>query len=344
MSKLLKATAMSAALIAVIATAPVSFAQDSLEIKNFIGSINWSNGPMSAEVQKNEGKTKITGRRSVTVDGGQTGIDGSDCKSAYGRYDINWFGKKKDGHFGGYKGMEDLPLLNITVPENTTLILRDSVIFTDGSPHVAAADIELSHCGKISLGDVKGLLALNSRGSADVVVGDTGQIVANLKGSGDLTGGESSDVLIESRGSADVDLEDLTSLEMSIYGSGDVYIGDVDGAVDLKSHGSGDTQLGDIDGHVSYSGHGSGSLEISSIEGDYLKLSANGSGDIDIGGGRVDKISATSRGSADIEFSGEAKTANLKTSGSGDIYVNRVTGPAETKSSGSGDIEIDERR
>jgi len=344
MTKFAKTMVISAALLAATAASSTSFAQDSLEIKNFIGSISWSNGPLSAEIEKNAGETKITGQQALVVDGGQTDIDGSDCKSTYGRYDLTWFGKKKDGHFGGYKGMEDLPLLTITMPETTKLILHDSVIFTDGAPNLDAADIALSFCGKVTLGDIENRLALDSRGSADITVGDTGQIVANLKGSGDLTGGDSSDVLIESHGSADVELENLTSFEMSIHGSGDAYVGDVDGDADIKSHGSGDTTLGTIDGSLSYAGNGSGDLEVSSVKGARLELSSHGSGDIEIDGGRVDNLIATGRGSADIEFSGEAKTARLKTSGSGSIYVDRVTGDIESNSSGSGDIEIDDRR
>ena len=343
MSKLFKLSAFSAALIAALATAPASFAQESLEIKNFIGSITWSNGPISADIQKNAGKTEITGSKVLIIDGGQTDIDGSDCKSTYGRYDFDWFGKKKDGHFGGYKGMEDLPVLNITVPKTAKLILRDSVVFTDGTPDVAAADIALSYCGKLTIGDVDGLLALDSRGSADVIVGDSGELVANLKGSGDLTGGRSGDVLIQSNGSADVELGTLRSLELSIHGSGDVEAADIDGAVEIKSHGSGDIELGDVDGSLSYSGHGSGDLEIVSVEGDYLELSSHGSGDIDIGGGRVEDLAITVRGSASVEFSGAANTANLKASGSGDISVDRVTGELSTKSSGSGDIDVDNR-
>jgi len=347
MKNLLKISALSAALM--IATAPASFAQDSLdenslEIRNFIGSIYWSNGPLSAEVQKNPGDTKISGRAIITVDGGHSKIDGSDCKSAYGRYDFDWFGKKKEGHFGGYKGMEDLPVLKVTLPENTKLILRESIIFTDGAPDIGAADIELSYCGKLTLGDIDDTLALNSRGSADITVGKTGQIVAYLKGSGDLTGGESTDVLIDSRGSADVELENLTSLEISIHGSGDVKTGDIDGEVKVKSHGSGDTELGHVDGSLSYSGHGSGDLDVASVDGAFLELSTHGSGDIDIGGGRVGKMTARVHGSGNTDFSGEAETANLRVSGSGNIQVNRVTGAVETKTSGSGDVDIDERR
>lgn len=344
MSKFVKRAAVStAALVMVAATAPASLAADRLEIRDFVGTINWTNGPMSVEVQKNAGETKISGRRSVSVDGGQSDIDESGCKSSYGKYDLDWFGKRKEGRFGGFENLDDLPVLDITLPENATLILENSIVFTSGAPNLGAAELELKYCGDISLGDVAGEFALDSRGSADVEVGKTGQLVANLKGSGDLTGGDSGDVLIRSHGSADIELEHLASFEAKIHGSGDITAGNVDGTVDLASHGSGDVELGDVTGRLSYTGYGSGNLDISSVEGDILEVESFGSGDIDISGGEVDRVIATVRGSAEIDFAGAAQNAKLSASGSGDIYIERVLGEADMKTSGSGDIDIDER-
>lgn len=343
MSKFLKYAAISSVALSILSIAPASFAAETLEIRNFVGSINWSNEKLSAKVEKNGGDTKITGRRSISVDGGQSDIDGSDCKASYGRYDFDWFGKKKKGTFGGYESIEDLPVLTISMTEKTKLILRDSVVFTTGAPNINEADLELRHCGNVTLGNIVGTLALDNRGSADVTVGNTGQIAASLKGSGDLTGANSTDVIMKSHGSGDVELANLDSLEMTLHGSGDLITGDIDGPVELLSHGSGDIELGDVSGRLSYSGHGSGDLEVSSVQGETLDVQSQGSGDIEIDDGAVGKISAIVRGSATIDFSGEAETAILKASGSGDIFVNRVTGVVEIKSSGSGDVEIDER-
>ena len=324
MSFYLKTTTLGAVLFAAMAVAPASLAQESLEIRNFVGSINWSNGPLSVEIEKNAGDTKIKGSKSVTIDGGISDIDGKDCKSAYGRYDFDFFGKNRKGHFGGYKGLDNLPILKITLPEETKLILRDSIIFTEGTPNVGELDVEMSYCGEITLGDVTDTVAVDSRGSADITFGNSGQIVAYLKGSGDLTGGDSSDVLIKSNGSADVKLGQIKSLEITM-------------------NGSGDTQLGSVGSGLSYSGHGSGDFEVDSVEGAYLELSSHGSGDIDIHGGRVGKLTVSVHGSADVEFDGKAETANLRTSGSGDVFVERVTGSVEIKTSGSGDVEVDKR-
>ena len=343
MRHFIKTSLISSAAIAGLALAPAAFAQDSLEIRNFVGSINWSNGPMSVEIEENAGDTDISGRRNITVDGGIEKIDGSDCKSSYGSFDIDWFGKKSEGRFGGYQDLEDYPVLNITVPVNTTLIIRNSAVFTMGTPDIQEADLDLRHCGNVTLGDVENTLALDSRGSADVDVGRTGQIAASLKGSGDLTGGDTGNVVAKSHGSGDVELGDATSIEMNLHGSGDLEAGDVAGTVDLSSHGSGDVELNDVDGSLAYSSFGSGDLEVSSVTGAKLYLKSHGSGDIDVEDGRVDDLTIIVRGSATTEYEGEAETANLSSRGSGDVYVNRVNGVAEIKSSGSGEVEIDER-
>lgn len=343
MKTFVKIALISSVTFAGLALAPASFAEDSLEIRDFIGSINWSNGPMSVDVQKNKGDTKVSGRSDVTVDGGFDKIDGSDCKSSYGSYDFDWFGKKKEGRFGGFDDLDDLPVLNITMPKDTKLVIRNSVVFTDGNPNIGEADLELRHCGSVTLGDVENTLALDSRGSANVTVGKTGQIAASLKGSGDLSGGNSGDVLVKSRGSGDVELGDLASLEISLHGSGDLEASDVNGPVEMTSHGSGDAELNNVDGSLTYSGHGSGDLEVSSVVGSELYLKSHGSGDIDVGGGDVEDLEIIVRGSATVEYSGDAENANLSASGSGDIRVDRVSGVAEIRTSGSGDIDIDER-
>lgn len=343
MKPIFKSAIIGSIALAMMAVSPVAFAGETLEIRDFIGTITWSNGPLSVEVTKNAGDTQISGRSSILVDGGIEKINGRDCGSSYGRYDLDWFGKRKEGRFGGYKNLEDYPELNITLSRDATLLIQNSVVFTDGTPDFSNVELELRHCGDVTLGNVENTLALDGRGSADVTVGNTGQIAARLRGSGDLEGGNSGDVLIKSHGSGDVDLGELSSLEISLHGSGDLDTGYIIGTVDISSHGSGDVDLNHVKGGLSYSGHGSGDLEVTSVSGSSLYLKSHGSGDVDIGGGEVRSLDITARGSATIEYSGEAETANLQASGSGDIFVDRVLGDATVKSSGSGDIDIGDR-
>ena len=343
MKTIFKSVIIGSTALAMMAASPAAFAGETLEIRDFIGTITWSNGPLSVEATKNTGDTQISGRSSILVEGGIEKINGRDCGSSYGRYDLNWFGKRKEGRIGGYKNLEEYPELNITLPRDATLLIQNSVVFTDGTPDISNVELELRHCGNVTLGNIENTLALDGRGSADVTVANTGQIVASLRGSGDLEGGNSGDVLIESHGSGDIDLDDLASLEISLHGSGDLEVGDIVGTVDISSHGSGDVDLNHVKGGLSYSGHGSGDFDASSVSGAKIYLKSHGSGDVDIGGGEVGSLDITARGSATIEYSGEAETANLQASGSGDIFVEHVLGDATLKTSGSGDIDIDQR-
>lgn len=343
MRPVFKKTLLTCAAIASVGITSPAFASDTLEIRNFIGTINWSNGDMNVDVEKNKGDTDISGRNDITIDGGQENIDGKKCKSSYGSFSMDWFGKEKSGNFGGYEDLEDYPILTINLPKDTNVVVQNSIIFTDGAPSIGAADLDLRHCGSVSLGDIEETLALNSRGSGNVDVGNTGQIVASLKGSGDLSGENSGEVLIQSQGSGDVDLEDVGALEVKTQGSGDFTAANVDGDATLLSRGSGDIELGDVSGSLSYASSGSGDLEVDSVTGAALDISSSGSGDIDIDGGEVGTLTAVARGSATIEFAGEAENANLRASGSGDIRVDRVSGSVEIKSSGSGDVNISDR-
>jgi len=51
--------------LAMMAVSPAAFAGETLEIKDFIGVITWSNGSLSVEVAKNVGDTQISGRSSL---------------------------------------------------------------------------------------------------------------------------------------------------------------------------------------------------------------------------------------------------------------------------------------
>ena len=330
-------------LMASASVAAPAFAADTLEIRNFIGTINWANGDMKVQIDKNEGQTEINGRTDITIDGGQDDIDGRKCKSSYGSFSVDWFGKEKNGRFGGYDDLDEMPILTIAVPSDTNLVVRNSVIFTEGVPNIGSADIDLRYCGNVTLGDIKGNLALDSRGSADLTVGATGNMALVLRGSGDLTGGNSGDVLLRSQGSGDIDLENISSLEATLQGSGDVTAQNVAGEVDISSRGSGDVELDSVEGNLTYRSQGSGDLEIDMLKCSKADILSSGSGDIDIGSGRIESLTAVARGSASIEFDGLVTDANLRATGSGDIRIERVTGDVEIKSSGSGEVEIDDR-
>jgi hypothetical protein len=333
---------------------PISAKADTppqLVIENFIGTINWVNnsGDVRLTQQDNAGRLDVkTNGSSLSIDGGISDPDGDDCKGYYGSFDISLFGDKKrnSGKFGGYKDLENYPVLNISLPKDTELVVRNAIVFTEGTPDIASADLDLTHCGKINLGNVEGALLLESRGSSDVTLGDAGEIEAELRGSGDLEAQNIGDVTYKGRGSGDVSLQQVSNVSLITSGSGDAEIEDIMGYAKLSTSGSGDIDIGSIRGDLEYEGSGSGDLSVDDIRGDggnILDLSTSGSGDISIGDGSIAYLSIRAAGSANVNVDGIIKDADVRASGSSDIYLDTVTGDIKQRTSGSSDIHIDHK-
>jgi len=350
--KILCVSASAAALLAVsIPLTAKADAQPELIIENFVGTINWVNGTgeISLIKQKNARRLDLqSGDGSLIINGGIEDPDGNDCKGYYGSYDISLFGDKKrnSGKFGGYKDLEDFPILDLEIPRNTSLIIRNAIIFSEGSPDIAAADLDLQHCGKVNLGDVAGPLLLESRGSADVTLGDAEEIDAELRGSGDLEANKVGDFTFKARGSGDVEIEQAVNVMLTLSGSGDAEIGDISGDATLSSSGSGDIDLGLVKGDLDYKGAGSGDLSVDEVRGtgdNIVDLQASGSSDISIDESKISFLTISASGSVNVNVDGIITDADVRASGSSDIYLDTVTGDIRQKASGSSDIHIDHR-
>lgn len=350
---ILKRISASASALSLIALAmPLTAMADTrpeLVIEDFIGTINWVNGSGDVRVtqQKNAGSLNLKSNAGgLLIDGGISDPDGENCKGYYGSYDISLFGDKKrnSGKFGGYEDLDDYPILDIALPSNTKLVIRNAIVFTKGKPDLAEANLDLSDCGKINLGDIEGILSIQSRGSSDVTLGDAGEIQAELRGSGDLEAQNIGDVTYKGRGSGDVSLEKVGNLNLTTSGSGDAEIEDVMGYAKLSSSGSGDIDIGSVGDDLEYKGSGSGDLSVDEIRGDgnnIVDLSTSGSGDISIGDGAIAYLTVSAAGSANVTVDGIIKDADVRASGSSDIYLDTVTGDIKQRTSGSSDIHID---
>jgi len=319
-------------------------AGETVEIRNFVGTINWTNDALDAQISENKGETKISTQGGLLIDGGLTDIDGDDCKNTYAKWSWDWGKKERNGTYGGYKNLKDYPVVDISLPEDTELVIHNAVIFTFGSPNIGSADLDLDYCGKVTLGDIDGDLVVKARGSADLTFGTARGAEIESLGSSDVEGGDvSGDVVITSRGSGDVELGSLGSLTADIRGSGDVETADISGDFAVGSQGSGDVESGDISGNVVIVVRGSGDVETGSLDSDAVEVEASGSSSIDLGSGQVEDLNVKAGGSSDITVDATATKAVLRATGSSEIYVERVTGAAETKSSHSADITIDDR-
>jgi len=324
--------------------ATTAHADETVEIRDFVGTINWTNGPLEADVTDNADKVDVSTRSGLMIDGGIDDIDNQGCKNTYANWSWDWGKKKSEGTYGGYKDLKDYPVIDVTLPEDTTLIVRNSVLFTIGEPNVGSADLELVSCGNVKLGRIDGDLKLISRGSADLDFGEAASADIEIRGSSDIDGGDiSGAVVLNSRGSGDVDLGDIGSLTADLRGSGDLDVGDVDGDFAGGSRGSGDIDVGDIRGDMVFVARGSGDLETGDVFADNVEIEVSGSSSLQIDGGEIEALMVKASGSSDITVEGKVTDANLRASGSSEIYVDRVTGVAELKTSGSADIEIDER-
>lgn len=319
-------------------------AGETVEIQNFVGTIHWANGPLEAVIMKNGDKIDVETEAGLVIDGGIEEIDEKACRAAYAKWSLDWGKKTREGTYGGYEGLKDYPVLKLSLPKDTDLVVRNAVLFTLGEADIGSADLHLNYCGNITLGRIAGDLTLNATGSSDLSFGEAASANLNLRGSGDVDGGDiTGAVTLDSRGSGDVDLGDVGPLTADLRGSGDLDVGDVSGDFAGGARGSGDVDMGDIRGDVVFISRGSGDWDTGDVTAETVEIEVSGSASLEIGGGDIKRLSVTATGSSDITIDATVGDANVRTSGSGDVEIERVTGRVETKSSGSGKIKIDQR-
>lgn len=331
---------------------PSAFADQAPEliIQDFIGTINWSNGGDTLEItdRKKARNVEITTSSNVTTfDGAFDDLDGNKCQGFNGSFDLNFFGKKDHkGILGGYEDLEDYPTLTLSLPTGAKLTVKNSIIFTQGQPDLAEADLSLTHCGKINLGNVAGDVRVEGRGASDLTLKNARSLSSKMSGSGDIKAVDVNFISANGRGSGDLEVRQAGDVDIETSGSGDVDIDTITGSAIFETSGSGDFEIGSIAGSLDYRSSGSGDLELDQIGGqgnNRVGLQSAGSGDISIGGGAITELFVKISGSANADLDVKVRDAVLKTSGSSDIYVDTVTGSLKKSSSGSSDIEVDNR-
>ncbi len=339
----------AAALLSLTAISAQADPANELVIENFVGTINWSNasGDIKITKQDNEKGIRIYDGDQFIIDGEIDVLKGAKCKGYYGSYDISLFGSRNNkGKFGGYEDLEDYPILDVTLPKDTHLVIRNSIVFTDGSPDIASANLSLNHCGKVNLGDSAGDVFVEGRGASDLTMGDANELRTEMSGSGDIEAGAIGFVRLEGRGSGDVEIQQATNVDIEMSGSGDFEIDKVVGSVIIEASGSGDFDIGDLEGSLDFQGSGSGDLSVDNIGGtgnNRVSLQRSGSGDVSINGGEISELYVRISGAVTVDIDATVKDATLKASGAADIYIDTVTGSLEQSKSGASDIKIDER-
>ena len=345
----IKSAIFALPLLGLAAPAALADQPNELVIQDFIGSINWSNGGENLEVsdRKNARSLDVSTENNITTfDGGVKDLDGDKCESLNGSYDLSFFGKKNKGTFGGYEDLEDYPILTLSLPADTKLTVKNSIIFTQGQPNLRAADLDLTHCGKMNLGNVTEDLQVEGRGAADLTFENAASLTSTMSGSGDIKASDIGFVSAKSHGSGDLEIRQAGDVDIKTAGSGDVEIETITGSAIIETSGSGDYEIGSVAGSLDYRSSGSGDLDLERIGGqgqNRAGLKSSGSGDIYIGGGEIFELFITVSGAADAEINAVVQDAVAKASGAADIYINTVKGSLKKSTSGASDIDVDRR-
>lgn len=333
-------------LCAASAAANSAFANETLTIENFIGTINieTSEGAPLRIIKSQNGDTVTVSESSgrLILDGGVAKPDGKDCEGHYGRYNVSFFSKKeKSGQFGGYKNLETYPVITVSAPDDVDVFIKNSIPFmTIGD--MGALNATLNSCGNLDFGNLSGEARISIMGSADFTLDDIQNLDLTIKGSGDVKAGNAGIVTIDLKGSGDVDLQDITAVDIKSVGSGDVEIGQIRGPLVYVGHGSGDFEAVEILEGLVYEGRGSGDFSAESVTGD-VSIQSRGSSSVDIGDGSIGKLLVTTRGSGEVDIDAIVESAELFASGSGDISVKRVNGNVSMREAGSADIRVENR-
>jgi len=312
----LSTLALTTSLSPVLAQTPEAA---TVEIDSFIGRVTITNGDEVSIRGEAEGTLSRNGS-SLVIDG-KDKVEVTSCRQRNSRVELSFGDWSWRGRSGGYKNIDEYPHLKITVPEDTRLIIKDSVIYGDVET-IDSAEINMPHCSDLVIGDVTGELDVNIAGSADLTAQDVGEASIKITGSGDVT------------------VDDVGSLSLNITGSGDFEAENIAGDVIISVQGSGDVELDKLVGSLTYDSQGSGDLNIDKItQGDVL-MTLQGSGDVEIDSGKVEDINITVRGSGDVSYGGSAVDADITAHGSSNVYVKKASGDVQVSISSSADVYV----
>lgn len=259
-------------------------------VENFIGTLTVTEGPAGVEVRRENAKLDVTSADgAIRIDGGikRPGKEGV-CRR---------------GLFGGSDPLGDYPSVAITVPEGSTLRIRNTVARTDVGVGLERGDINVMGCFDTELQDVLTLKAARS-GSGDLVARDVGSLSLGSSGSGNASS------------------RDVGTARISKSGSSDVSVRDITRGLELSSSGSGDTA-------------------VSRLTGD-LTVRTSGSGDLVVGGGEVGAMSVAKSGSTTITVNAPVRDLSVRSSGSGDVVTGPVSGDIDVRTSGSSKVRAGE--
>jgi len=320
-----------------MAVPSLAFAQSELIIKDFVGTINWTQSDEAIRVDILRGANELnideSGGNVVTLAGEYRKLTRIQCKGSKDKRKLSVTIKKD------YKTLDEYPALNISVPKDTRVILKNSVPFIYGRPDVNEFKASPKGCGQIEVGNVTTFLNAHLSGSSDFSSNNIGKGQIKLSGSSDMTIGDAGDLYIDLSGSSELIAGDAQKLEADLSGSSDVRIANVGGSADMKLSGATNADIGVVLGGLSFKGSGSSDANLQSVTGP-ISVNVSGASEVNIKDGQASKTKFSASGASDIKFDGRANDAEIKASGASDIIITEVSGTLKQSRSGSAGIKI----
>ncbi len=325
---------------------------DELIIRDFIGVVTVKTNSNQAlrvtDKSHDDGpRAKMdiqTSPHRIVLDGNIRKLNRKNCQNYYARFDLtNRNGDPKiDGRYGGYKHLEEYPNIVIEGPEDLIVTTNNVILFSEMG-NIGKADLNLSACGKIEIGNIAKPSAINISGSADVWLGHADDLALSISGAGDVNGKAVQALDLAISGAGDVTLDRAEQVKISLSGAGDVEIDHINNGLEVSASGSGDLEFDTVQGDLTYVAAGAGDLEIDHYAGGDIEIRLSGSGDVDINAGQAQWLKVNSSGHSHFEFDGHADNAKLSASGSSTVIVEKVTQTLSTEEHNSANVKVDKR-
>ncbi|HEY2070935.1 MAG TPA: DUF2807 domain-containing protein [Rhizomicrobium sp.] len=243
-----------------------TFNTTSLKVEDLVGTVTVDvkdSGPMTVEVS---GTSRRVSHLGISDNGGELHIDGNGGDEDNSVWDWkNWFNFSD----GGDRHTSNSLFVRISVPRGTEVRIEDLV-------------------GNANIGDTQGILHFDAAAST-AHIGHLKEAHINVDGSGKIYVGNVDGLLaVDIGGSGKIFAGSATDVKTDIAGSGTVILGPVAHSLKLEIAGSGDVSAPRVNGPVSVDIEGSGSVKIADGTADPLHVEIAGAGNFTFGGTAVD--------------------------------------------------------
>ncbi|MEP1231542.1 MAG: DUF2807 domain-containing protein [Litorimonas sp.] len=315
----------------------LAFAQSQFIIEDFVGTIHWSQSSEGVDVKVTRGEDELNIQRSASDDvrlsGDYAKLTRIQCKGSGDNRRLS-VTRRVD-----YKSLSDYPELHVSIPNDVTVILKNSVPFIYGSPDMQTFEASSKGCGNIEVGAVASLLEARLSGSSQFTAKNIGEGQIKISGSSEMRIEDVEDLDLDLSGASEFLANNVKNLKSNLSGSSDMRVSDVDGVAQVKLSGATNAHVGNVSDGLDYQGSGSSNIDILSVTGP-IHIGISGASDVDIKGGVADKLKVSVSGSSSVNFGGLATNVEAKVSGASDISISEVSGTLKQSRSGSAEINI----